>query len=80
MLSTCIEDERATVVLEDPLYAKGPIALVLIHSLMPTALSVLTFLRLLPCVIGSTRAAERGLWAGGCRSHLLKIDPFSRSL
>jgi hypothetical protein len=74
VLSSGIEDQPPAVVLDVSLYVEEPVDLVLLSCLLRlTALSVLGDIR------SAGRAVRWGLRAGGCRSHVLKIDPSSRS-
>jgi hypothetical protein len=80
VLSAGIEDERPTVLLDVSLDVKGSVDLVLLlRLLMSIASSLASDIRSLSTAPGDIRSAGRGLLAGGCRSHALKIDPSSRS-
>jgi hypothetical protein len=68
--SSGIEDQPPAVVLDVALDVEEPVDLVLCARL-----PMLTVL----CALGDIGSVRRGLWAGGCWSHALKIDPSSRS-
>jgi hypothetical protein len=81
VLSSGVEDQLPSVVLDVSLDAKGSVDLVpLLCLLISAALSAPGVIRFLLFVPGDIRSAGRGLWAGGCRSHALKIDPSAKSL
>jgi hypothetical protein len=80
VLAPGVEDERPTVLLDMSLDVKGSVELVLLlRLLMLTAPSAATDIRSLPAAPGYIRSAGRGLRAGGCRRHDLKIDLWTRS-
>jgi hypothetical protein len=70
VLSSGVEDQLPSVVLDVSLDAEGSVDLVLLPC-RPMLAAL--------CALSDIRSVWRGLWAGGRRSHALKIDPSSQS-